>query len=79
MLFLRNFLLPPTRPAWAGLVRDAEAAERDFFWRIGERPILQKLQAFGINIPLRLKAFDLVASHHQIKNNSYSAIFAPLR
>jgi len=37
-----------------------------FSWRIGERPILQEP---AINILKMLKAFDLVASHHQIKNS----------
>jgi hypothetical protein len=42
-----NFYRPLVPPR-AGLVRDAEAAERGwFFWRIGERPILQKPQAFS--------------------------------
>jgi len=63
-----------------GLARGTEGAERGrFFWRIGERPILQKFQACGTDLPKRLGIFDLVASHHQIKNNSLSAISASLR
>jgi len=33
----------------------------------------------AINMPERLRTFDLVASHHQIKNNFLSAILAALR
>ena len=33
----------------------------------------------AISMPERLRTFDLVASHHQIKNNFLSAIFAALR
>jgi hypothetical protein len=73
------FLSPPTRPS----NRDSFETQRPlregrFFWRIAERPILQKPQAFGI-VPERLRTFDLVAPHHQIKNNSISAISASLR
>jgi hypothetical protein len=38
----------PLVPSKAELIQGAEAAEKGwFFWRIGERPILQKLQACG--------------------------------
>ena len=33
----------------------------------------------AIDMPERLRTFDLVASHHQIKNDSLSAISASLR
>jgi hypothetical protein len=43
-----------------GLVRDAEAAERGFiFWRIGERPILQKPHGLVIELHEKLWTFDL--------------------
>jgi len=62
-----------------GLVRGTEAAERGYiFWRIGERPILQKPHGLVIELPQRPWTFDLVASHHQIKN-SISAVSATLR
>jgi hypothetical protein len=59
-----------------------------FFWRIGERPrttwgsgfgpILQKIPwPLAMEMPERLRTFDLVASHHQIKNNFLFAISLP--
>jgi hypothetical protein len=33
----------------------------------------------AINLPERLRTFDLVASHHQIKKDPFSAISASLR
>ena len=51
-----------------GLVRGTENTERGYiFWRIGERPILQKTHGLLIELPKTLQTFDLVASHHQIK------------
>ncbi|OGP55178.1 MAG: hypothetical protein A2162_05255 [Deltaproteobacteria bacterium RBG_13_52_11b] len=64
----KNQSSPPTRPSKGGLVRGTEVAERGYiFWRIGERPILQKPHGLVIEPPETLKVFDLVASHHQIK------------
>jgi hypothetical protein len=52
-----------------GTRSSTEDAERGYiFWRIGEKPILQKPHGFVIELPERLWTFDLVASHHQIKN-----------
>jgi hypothetical protein len=39
----------------------------------------RRLRPAAIKMPERLRAFDLVASHHQIKNDSLSAISASLR
>jgi len=53
---------PNRRPGSTRIHReDAEDAERGgYFWRIGERPILQKLHACGHkNMPKRLRPFDL--------------------
>jgi hypothetical protein len=50
------------------LTRINQGAERGYiFWRIGERPILQKPHGLVIELPEPLWTFDLVASHHQIK------------
>jgi hypothetical protein len=51
----------PLVPLLAGLAQGAKGAERGcFFRRIGERPILRKVQAFGhIDMPEKRRTFDL--------------------
>jgi len=48
-----------------GLIRDTEHTEgRVVFWRIGERPILQKPHGLVSELSKTLWTFDWVASHH---------------
>ena len=64
-----------------GLVRATEAAEGGWFIS-GESVrgrFSRSLRPAAINRPERLRTFDLVASHHQIKKDSLSAILATLR
>jgi len=49
-----------SRPVKAGFLRSTEGAERRYiFWRIGERPILQKPHGLAIELHETLWAFDL--------------------